>query len=170
MYLCLTQLGLWAGLIPGHANLLPCLADKFIGVLSFTIHHVSVLCDYMAIKLLQILLQMTHVTSYVKSVVVSIWWSMGCLCEFYVYSIPDSKVHGANMGPIWGRQDPDGTHVGPMNFVIWDVSTYLFQCCICKRIYIGLRCYRIRLYCMKPFSRKHVIWNGSTQYSWCLIL
>ena len=32
---------------------------------------------------------------------------------------PDSKVHGANMGPIWGRQDPDGPHVGPMNFAIW---------------------------------------------------
>ena len=25
----------------------------------------------------------------------------------------DSKVHGANMGPIWGRQDPGGPHVGP---------------------------------------------------------
>ena len=34
-------------------------------------------------------------------------------------SIPDSKVHGANMGPIWGRQDPDGPHVGPMSFAIW---------------------------------------------------
>ena len=31
------------------------------------------------------------------------------------------KVHGDNMGPIWGRQDPGGPHVGPMNFVIWDV-------------------------------------------------
>ena len=31
---------------------------------------------------------------------------------------PDRKVHGANMGPIWGRQDPDGPHVGPMNFAI----------------------------------------------------
>ena len=38
---------------------------------------------------------------------------------------PDSKVHGANMGPIWGRQDPDGPHVGPMNFVIWAVFCYL---------------------------------------------
>ena len=28
----------------------------------------------------------------------------------------DSKVHGANMGPIWGRQDPGGPLVGPMNF------------------------------------------------------
>ena len=32
---------------------------------------------------------------------------------------PDSKVHGANMGPIWGRQDPGGTYVGPMNFAMW---------------------------------------------------
>ena len=23
---------------------------------------------------------------------------------------PDSKVHGANIGPIWGRQDPGGPH------------------------------------------------------------
>ena len=34
--------------------------------------------------------------------------------------IPDSKVHGANMGPIWGWQDPGGPHVGPINFAIWD--------------------------------------------------
>ena len=34
--------------------------------------------------------------------------------------IPDIKVHGENMGPIWGRQDPGGPHVGPMNFAIWD--------------------------------------------------
>ena len=32
--------------------------------------------------------------------------------------VPDSKVHEANMGPIWGRQDPGEPHVGPMNFVI----------------------------------------------------
>ena len=38
---------------------------------------------------------------------------------------PDSKVHGANMGPIWGRQDPSGPHVGPMNFAIWVVSQFI---------------------------------------------
>ena len=31
---------------------------------------------------------------------------------------PDSKIHGANMGPSWVWQDSDGPHVGPMNFVI----------------------------------------------------
>ena len=33
-------------------------------------------------------------------------------------TVPDSKVYGANMGPIWGRQDPGVSHVGPMNFAI----------------------------------------------------
>ena len=37
-----------------------------------------------------------------------------------------SKVHGANMGPIWGRQDPGGPHVGPMNFAIWDSIPHFF--------------------------------------------
>ena len=32
---------------------------------------------------------------------------------------PDNKVHGANMGPIWGRQDPGGPHNVPMNFAFW---------------------------------------------------
>ena len=36
--------------------------------------------------------------------------------------LPDSKVHGAHMGPIWGRQDPGGRHVGPMNFIIWALT------------------------------------------------
>ena len=37
-----------------------------------------------------------------------------------VHRIHDSKVHGSNMGPTWGRQNPGGPHVGPMNFAIWD--------------------------------------------------
>ena len=36
--------------------------------------------------------------------------------------IPDSKVHGANMGTNWVLSAPDGPHVGPMNFAIKDVS------------------------------------------------
>ena len=31
---------------------------------------------------------------------------------------PDSKVHGANMGPTWVLPAPDGPHVGPMNLAI----------------------------------------------------
>ena len=39
----------------------------------------------------------------------------------YMHRIPDSKVHGANMGPIWDRQNPGESHVGPMNLAIWDI-------------------------------------------------
>ena len=42
--------------------------------------------------------------------------------EVFYPNIPGSKVHGANMGPIWCRQDPGGPHVGPMNLAIWDVE------------------------------------------------
>ena len=46
-----------------------------------------------------------------------------CTCHLTAtFTIPDSKVHGDNMGPIWGRQDPGGPHVGPMNFAIWEYS------------------------------------------------
>ena len=49
-------------------------------------------------------------------------------CETEVGRNPDSKVHGANMGPIWGRQDPGGPHVVPMNLaireILWQVWTW----------------------------------------------
>ena len=37
---------------------------------------------------------------------------------------PDSKVHGANMGPTWRQQDPSGPHVGSMNFAIRERSRF----------------------------------------------
>ena len=46
---------------------------------------------------------------------------------------PDSKVHGANMGPTWALSVPDGPHVGPMNLAIWEVfingcsNVYIFR-------------------------------------------
>ena len=32
---------------------------------------------------------------------------------------PGSKAPEANMGPVWGRQNPGGPYVGCMNFAIW---------------------------------------------------
>ena len=52
-------------------------------------------------------------------------WS-GCPDFLNCLSHPDSKVHGANMEPTWGRQDPGGPHVGPMNLAIW-----AHDCCAC---------------------------------------
>ena len=28
-----------------------------------------------------------------------------------IYNLPDSKIHGVNMGPIWVLSAPDGPHV-----------------------------------------------------------
>ena len=65
---------------------------------------------------------------------------------------PDSKVHGANMGPTWVLSVPDGPHVGPMNlairetmsdmyvlsncawsrYLIWDVVSLLPHCLVAE--------------------------------------
>ena len=39
-------------------------------------------------------------------------------------AIPDRKVHVANIGPIWGRQDPGVPLVSPINFAILDTIEY----------------------------------------------
>ena len=38
----------------------------------------------------------------------------------FVGYTPDSKVHRANRGPIWGRQDQGGPRGGPISFAICD--------------------------------------------------
>ena len=43
--------------------------------------------------------------------------------DLWLRNNPDSKARGANLGPIWSRQDPGGPHVGPMNFAIWVISS-----------------------------------------------
>ena len=54
-----------------------------------------------------------------------------CRSWYWVLTYPDSKFHEANMGPIWGRQEPGGPHVGPMNLVIWVVIPE--YCCFSTR-------------------------------------
>ena len=39
-------------------------------------------------------------------------------------SYPDSKIHGANMGPTRVLSAPDGLHVGPMNLAIPEVPVH----------------------------------------------
>ena len=51
-------------------------------------------------------------------------------------TIPGSKVHGTNMGPIWGRQAPGGPHVDPMNFANWGVFS-TSQPCSCIILWKG---------------------------------
>ena len=46
---------------------------------------------------------------------------MFCLRGKALYRNTDSKVHETNVGPTWGRQHPGEPHVGPMNFLIWEI-------------------------------------------------
>ena len=39
-----------------------------------------------------------------------------------IWSSPDSKVPGANMGSTWVLSAPDGPHDGPMNLDIWVIA------------------------------------------------
>ena len=59
---------------------------------------------------------------------------------------PDSKVHGVNMGPIWGRQNSGGPHVGPMNFAIWGPSFW------CYRPYFSQRSHNLQMKAVWPLA------------------
>ena len=50
----------------------------------------------------------------------------------------------ANMGPLWGRQDPGGPHIGPMNLAILDMLEMLI-------------CYVIKFYANK-WLFKTIVW------------
>ena len=77
-------------------------------------------------------------TAFHKGTIYDISW----MARIHVPSLiarfmgPTSDPSGAgrtqNMGPIRGRQDPDGPHVGPMNFAVWaylgDESTCVISC------------------------------------------
>ena len=54
--------------------------------------------------------------------VVDLNYSNGRISQNYQKSVPDSKVHVANMGPTWVLSTPGWPHIGPMNFAIRGVS------------------------------------------------
>ena len=58
-----------------------------------------------------------------------IWFMIFMRMEYKgtgLISNPDSKVHRANMEPIWGRQNPGVPKVGPMNFDLGYPSVHWF--------------------------------------------
>ena len=63
-----------------------------------------------------------HLSNFHKGMsLLTLWPFLSLILWHYPYS----KVHGANMGPIWGRQDPGGPHVGPMNLAIRVYMSYI---------------------------------------------
>ena len=98
-----------------------------------------------------------------ERLILEVWWYFSVctvMGESHCFeSIPDCKVHGANMGPIWGWQDPGGPHVGPMNLVIWDVPSRFTQ--------------NMMTQCMSPNRRINLQFSALWRYTYemqCLYL
>ena len=69
-------------------------------------------------------------------------------------SIPESKVHGANMGPTWALSVPDGPHVGPMNLAVRDV--------VSSRSVVGVLCVSPIVYSLHGSTLSTSIIDGDT--------
>ena len=79
-------------------------------------------CEYEIVSYIIYVLYISYeIMSYIWNYVwwITVHWAQLLSKYFQCQAYPDSKVHGANMGPIWGQQDPGGPHVGPLNFAIW---------------------------------------------------
>ena len=61
--------------------------------------------------------------SMIQSKMLSAW----CLPFCVSLSDPDSKIHGANMGPTWVLSAPGGPHVGLMNLAIRVAKSVVFM-------------------------------------------
>ena len=63
----------------------------------------------------------------IGEVIIVQYLAIGFKIVILMANYPDSKVHGANMVPIWLQQDSDGPHVGPMNLAIWVAGSIISQ-------------------------------------------
>ena len=128
---------------------------------------VSVLYLMHEINLYSREIQFTLVSGYLQE------WPICLTCNN-----PDSKVHGAYMGPTWGRQDPDGPHVGPLNFAIWEhtCTGTRWRCSssqeLCKAIsflclpWVGTNCFSL-IFRQGQFPRNgHAIIMGPLLQTW----
>ena len=87
------------------------------------------------------------------------WLAMFTESNWTLKPNPVSKVHGANMGPIWGRQDPGGPHVGPVNFAIWE--------CKCDENYNNLKRGKSKISRQIPFFLVNTFFLKSSGSLYC---
>ena len=63
------------------------------------------------------------ISSFMESLALS--WKKKHAVFFWLHNTPDSKDHGANMGPTWALSAPGRPHVGPMILAICDLSFWI---------------------------------------------
>ena len=54
-------------------------------------------------------------------------WSSHVIEGYSTRNTRESMVHGANMGSIWGRQDPGGPYVSLMNLAILEIFVHTYN-------------------------------------------
>ena len=95
------------------------------------------------------------------------------------YNTPESKVHGANLGPTWVLSAPDGPHVGPMNLAIRDdhlprkvniidISWLTREVMLSNTIYVSWK--RNRVKCMNELPRQSPCFTVLVIYTGAIIL
>ena len=65
-------------------------------------------------------------------------WLGDTVLHIPIDGFPDSKVHGANMGPTWVLSAPDEPHVGLMNLAIWVGQSWPSGHIICGPRSVGI--------------------------------
>ena len=86
----------------------------------------------------------TSAILFMLNVLISGSWTIAANGAALRTPCPDNKVREANMGPIWGRQDPGGPHVGPMNFAILIQKHNPTQ--------LGLQCYLLEIHYLNEYD------------------
>ena len=82
----------------------------------FITNHVFPWNPFLIHCLLMETIQMLQENGYSGVIIITTYILHPTPCGFHF--VPDSKVHGANMGPTWVLPVSDGPHVGPMNLAI----------------------------------------------------
>ena len=78
----------------------------------------AILCAARQNKPFGYIYQPTNYSLVTQYGVLALEWSVSFTNIMSTIALPDSKVHGAFMGPTWGGQDPGGPQVDPMNLAI----------------------------------------------------
>ena len=85
--------------------------DRFI-LIFWNVHSVTVYIDE----------TLPYIYFWIFANALEILWSCTKLLGYGIWNTtndyPDSKIHGANMGPTWVLSAPGGPHVGPINLAI----------------------------------------------------
>ena len=85
--------------------------------------------------------------------------NVGVALQYLKRYVPDSKVHGANMGPTLVMSAPYGPHVGPMNLAMRGILS-VHPSWVCHIRYADLKRHHCDFYTATTFEIGKTITGG----------